>query len=127
MQARALRFWYFVQIFVRPQRYTYGFTEKHDSFTLCSFPESYRKDLNILGTLSGRDGDKLSKTKLTIKRSTKIAAPAYEEASLILECQKIYKQNMDSDGFQDFSIQGNYPENDYHKIYFGEIVAALKK
>jgi len=116
-----------VQIFVRPQRFTYGFTEKHESFTLCSFPNQYKKALNILGTISGRDGDKLSKTNLTVKPSTKISAPSYAEASLILECRKIYKQNMDPQGFQDSSIQNHYPENDFHVIYFGEILAALRK
>ncbi len=114
-----------VQIFVRPQRYTYGFTEEFDSFTLCAFPAEYRKDLNILGTKSGRDGDKLSKTSLTSKPSTKVSAPSYQEASLILECRKIYKQDMDPQGFMDNTIQDHYPANDYHRIYFGEILAAF--
>ncbi len=114
-----------VQIFVRPQRYTYGFIEENESFTLCSFPDHYRKALNILGSISGRDGDKLSKTNLTIKPSTKISAPSYEEASLILECRKIYRQKMDPVGFLDDSIKDHYPVNDYHVIYFGEILAAF--
>ena len=31
----------FVQVVVRPTRYTYGFINNHDTFTLCSFPEEY--------------------------------------------------------------------------------------
>jgi flavin reductase (DIM6/NTAB) family NADH-FMN oxidoreductase RutF len=115
----------FAQIVVRPQRYTFEFMEKSDSFTLCSFSEKYRPALQLLGSKSGRHGDKLSLTDLTIRKSSKIFAPAYNEASLILECRKIYFQDLDPKGFLDESIQDNYPINDYHRIYYGEIVAAL--
>jgi len=99
--------------------------QQSDSFTLCAFPEEHRKDLQILGTLSGRDGDKLSKTQLTLRESKKIPAPPYQEASLILECRKIYSQDMDPGGFLDTTIQDLYPGNDYHRIYYGEILAAF--
>jgi flavin reductase (DIM6/NTAB) family NADH-FMN oxidoreductase RutF len=116
----------FVQIVVRPQRHTYKYTEQSDSFTLCAFPEKHRDDLQTLGTTSGRDGDKLAKTGLTLKKSTEVSAPCYNEASLILECRKMYFQDMDPVGFVDSSVQSNYPDNDYHRIYFGEVVAAFQ-
>ena len=115
----------FVQVVVRPQRHTYGFMEKSDSFTLCAFPEKYRDVLQTMGTISGRDGDKVSKTSLTLKPSTKVAAPAYEQADLILECRKMYFRDMDPAGFLDEGIQKNYPGRDYHRVYFGEIVAGF--
>lgn len=115
----------FAQIVVRPQRYTYQFLEKSDSFTLCAFPEEYRKDLNILGSISGRDGDKLKKTNLSVRKSSKVSAPSYNEASLILECRKIYIQDIDPKGFIDPDIQSNYGNNDYHRVYFGEILGAF--
>jgi len=115
----------FVQIVVRPQRHTYKFLEKSDTFTLCAFPEKYRQALQTLGTLSGRDGDKLKKTPLTLKKSVKVPAPSYNEASLILECSKIYFQDIDPNGFIDTGIQDNYTQNDYHRVYFGEILAAF--
>ena len=99
--------------------------EKNDTFTLCGFPETYRPALQILGSKSGRYGDKLSLTDLTLKKSTKISAPAYNEASLILECRKIYYQDLDPKGFLDKGIQDNYPINDYHRVYYGEILAAF--
>ncbi|MFA6091885.1 MAG: flavin reductase [Elusimicrobiota bacterium] len=114
----------FVQIVVRPQRHTRKYLEQSDSFTLCAFPEKHRKDLETLGTLSGKDGDKLSKTSLTLKASKKVAAPSYNEASFILECRKMYRQDMDPAGFIDKSIQANYAAKDYHRIYFGEILSA---
>ena len=116
----------FAQIFVRPQRHTFNYTEKYETFTLCSFPEKYRDSMQTLGTISGRNTDKLSMTDLTIKKSTKIAAPGYNEASLIIECKKIYSQDMDPKGFLNKNIQKNYPINDYHRIYYGEILAVFK-
>jgi len=117
----------FAQIVVRPQRHTRKYIERSDSFTLCAFPEKYRKDLQTLGTLSGRDGDKLAKTGLTLKASKRVAAPSYNEAKLILECRKIYYQDMDPRGFIDKTIQDNYTANDYHRIYFGEILSVFCK
>lgn len=115
----------FAQIVVRPQRHTFKFMEESDSFTLCAFPEQYRKALQTLGTLSGRDSDKLLKTDLTLKKSLTVAAPAYNEANLILECKKVYSQDMDPSCFLDKTIHDKYPEKDYHRIYFGEILAAF--
>ena len=113
----------FAQIVVRPQRYTRKYIERSDSFTLCAFPEKCRPDLQALGTLSGRDGAKLSKTALTLKASRQVAAPSYNEANLILECRKIYHQDMDPRGFEDKTVEKNYAAKDYHRIYFGEILS----
>ena len=115
----------FAQVVVRPQRHTHIYMEKSDSFTLCAFPEKYRKDLNTLGTISGRDGDKLSKTDLTLMSSSKVSSPSYHEASLILECRKIFKQDIIPEGFIDKTIQNHYPAKDYHSVYFGEILTAF--
>ena len=69
----------------------------------------------------------LGDAKDTFRPSTKISAPAYEEATFILECQKIYFQDMDPKGFLDSEIQQNYPQKDYHRVYFGEILTAFVK
>ncbi len=115
----------FAQIVVRPQRHTYRYMEKYDTFTLCAFPPRYHNDLKILGTLSGKDGNKIDKTSLTIKQSLTVEAPSYNEANLILECKKIYFQDMNPAGFLDGTIVNNYPKKDFHRIYFGEILKAL--
>jgi flavin reductase (DIM6/NTAB) family NADH-FMN oxidoreductase RutF len=116
----------FAQVVVRPTRYTYEFMEKYDSFTLTAFPADYKKALQLLGSKSGRDGDKIAESGLTPIASQKIAAPVFEEAHLILECQKIYWQDFDPSNFIDPGIEKNYPKKDYHRIYFGEIVTILQ-
>ena len=115
----------FAQIVVRPQRYTMQYLERSECFTLCAFSEEHHKDLLHLGTVSGRDSDKLADTQLTLKESSSILSPGYNEASLILECRKMYAQNMDPDCFITDLASKVYPEKDYHRIYFGEIVKAF--
>jgi len=115
----------FAQVVVRPHRYTYGFLERYDTFTLCAFPERYRKALNLLGSKSGRHGDKIAEAGLTPIASTQVAAPSFAEAGLILECRKIYWADLDPTHFLDPTIEKNYPQRDYHRIYFGEILAIL--
>ena len=114
----------FAQVVVRPTRHTYAFCERHDSFTLCAFPEEQRPALSLVGTRSGRDIDKVAQSGLTPIASELVAAPGYAEAELILECRKIYWQDMEPAHFLDPELENRYPQRDYHRIYFGEIVAA---
>jgi len=113
----------FVQVVVRPTRYTYGFMEQYESFTLCAFPKAYRQALQILGTRSGRDGDKIAEAGLTPIASTQVPAPGFDEADLIVECRKMYWQDMDPSHILDPTIEKHYVKKDYHRIYFGEVVA----
>lgn len=113
----------FVQVVVRPQRYTYQFIEKFPTFTVCAFPKRYRAALNILGTKSGRDGDKIAEAGLTLKSSQVVAAPCFTEAELIIECQKMYRDEFNPDRFLDSGIDLHYPLHDYHRFYYGQIMA----
>jgi len=113
----------FAQVVVRPIRYTYQFMERYDTFTLCAFPKDCRDALQLLGTKSGRDGDKIAEAGLTPIASTRIAAPGFAEAELIIECRKIYWDDLDPARFLDPRIERHYPQKAYHRIYFGQIVA----
>lgn len=110
-------------VFVRPSRHTYGFMERNDSFTLCAFPEDYRKALQVCGTMSGRSGDKLSMAGLTPMAATTVAAPCYAEANLVVECRKIYFDDLKPSHFLSPEIETNYGGRDYHRCYIGEILA----
>lgn len=112
----------FVQVVVRPTRYTFEFMNQYDQFTVCAFPESRKDALQVMGSRSGRDCDKISEAGLTPVPSGKVASPAYEEAELVIECRKIYFDDMTPQGFVDPEIERNYPKKDYHGIYFGEVL-----
>ncbi len=113
----------FAQVVVRPTRYTHEFMERYPTFTVCAFGKEFHGDLQLLGTHSGRDDDKLKMTKLTPAASVKVAAPGYAEAELILECQKIYSDIFKPENFIDKTINAKYPLKDYHTVYFGMIEA----
>jgi flavin reductase (DIM6/NTAB) family NADH-FMN oxidoreductase RutF len=113
----------FVQVVVRPVRYTFEFIEAYDTFTLCAFPRQYHAALSMLGTKSGRDSDKITEARLTPMAARCAQAPAYSEAHTVIECRKIYWQDMDPTHFLDPKIDRNYPQKDYHRIYYGEIIA----
>jgi len=107
-------------VVVRPGRYTFEFIEKYEDFTLSAFDSRYRKDLTLLGSKSGRDGDKISETNLNVIPSNIVASPSFKEAELIIECKKIYWDDLKPEHFINPLIDNNYPKKDYHRIYYGE-------
>lgn len=107
---------------IRPNRYTYEFMEAADVFTLSFFEEKYREALKYCGSNSGRDVDKAKATGLTPVRGVLEGTTCFDEAKLVLECRKIYFQDIDPGHFLDPAIENNYPNRDYHRMYIGEIM-----
>lgn len=113
----------FFQVLVRPTRHTMQFMESGDSFTLSILPPELLPALNYLGSTSGRDGDKITASGLHATASSVVAAPSFAEAELVVECRTMYWQDLDPAHFLDPAIEENYPRKDYHRIYFGQILA----
>lgn len=112
--------------YVRPRRYTFGFMENGDRYSLCFFDESHREALNLCGRTSGRDTDKDKAAGLTCAFYQGV--PYYEEASMVLICRKLYSQFLSKEGFEDPALYSkNYPIDDLHKMYIGEITDVLVK
>lgn len=113
-----------VTTYIRPQRYTKKFVDENDIFTVSFYNPEYRKALNICGTLSGRDCDKVAEAGLTplfIDGTT-----AFEEANMIFVCRKLYCDSMPAENFLDKeNDQKWYPNKDYHTMYVSEIVKVL--
>lgn len=113
-------------IVVRPQRYTREFIEEQEEFSLSFFLNGYREELSLCGKKSGREIDKAAACGLT--PTFDYGAPVFEQADIALVCRKLYVQDMQSDCFIDKAVDAAmYPGKDYHRIYVGEIVKALKK
>jgi flavin reductase (DIM6/NTAB) family NADH-FMN oxidoreductase RutF len=113
--------------FVRPQRYTYQFIEKSDHFTLCFLEDQYKEALNLCGSISGRNVNKTAATGLTPMETT-LGSIYFEQARIVLECHKIYADNLKPDNFLVKDIINEvYSKSDFHKFYIGEIISCLKK
>ena len=102
--------------YIRPQRYTKEFVDREDYFTLAFFGEESRKALQLCGSRSGRDIDKVKECGFTV-----------QAAELVLVCRKRFAQPMDPDNIPQEIKTKWYPEKDYHTLYIGEIVEVLVK
>jgi flavin reductase (DIM6/NTAB) family NADH-FMN oxidoreductase RutF len=114
-----------IDAYVVPSRYTFGFMEECDWFTVSFFPPEYREDLQILGTLSGRDGDKVAKTKLTpmpVEHGV-----SFEQADTTLICRKLYEQPLDPAAIPAEIMASTYANMGTHTLFMGEITKALVK
>lgn len=109
---------------VRPQRYTYEFMEKYDTFSVCLMDGEYKEDMAFCGSKSGRDYNKAAETGFTVE--FRDGTPYVPQAKYVLICRKRYadsikEENFTTDGFGEMF----YPDGDFHKLFFGEITEAL--
>lgn len=110
---------------VRPQRYTFPLIERSSVYSLTFFDTAHRDVLDFCGSHSGRDVDKVAATGLTpVVDDT--GAIYFDEARLVIECRKLYAQDLQETGFVDPQIvDQNYPTRDFHRMYVGEVVRML--
>lgn len=115
-------------VYVRPERYTYEFTEKHDYFTVSVMPLEAKQTMAFCGSKSGRDVDKIKECGLTLCYG-KEDAPFFDEAELVLVCKKIYMQDLEPNGvLEDEKILSFYGENGgWHRMYVGRVEEAYLK
>ncbi len=114
--------------YIRPQRYTKEFVDANETFTISFYGEEYKKALNICGTISGRDEDKVKKAGLTPYFVDDTVA--FGEANIILVCKKLYETVLEPEGFIEDAKELDekwYPQKDYHTMYISEIVKVLVK
>lgn len=114
-------------VLVRNERHTFQFMENSKYFTLTFYEEKYRPQLKMFGTKSGRDTDKVKESGFTVVDTG--FGMAYMEASLIICCKKIYGAKMaEENAIPELSKEWYFNgSKDYHKLYFGEIMAVWKK
>ncbi len=111
-------------VYLRPQRYTKEFVDAHDTFSLNFFGSGFRDEFTYLGSVSGRDEDKIAKVGLTTAFAD--GTPYFEEASMVLVCRKAYAQTFEESCFIDKNaLVECYPDNDLHTLYIGYIEQVL--
>lgn len=116
-----------VTVYVSTDRYTYKFLEDNEYFTVTAFPEQFRDKLQYIGSVSGRDEDKVKGSGLT-PEFTKLGNPIYKEANLAIECKKIYAEQLKKE-LMPLEQRQWYDEKKLgvHMMYIGEIVNVWKK
>lgn len=115
-----------VTVYVHPKRYTHEFMLREDWFTVQLFGPEHKPDLGILGSRSGRDGDKVALTSLTPKPLEH--GMTFEEATTTLVCRKIYTHRMDLAAVPPEVVnrlRGGLYDQEAHTVFVGEIVEVL--
>lgn len=76
--------------------------------------------LNMCGTESGRNIDKVKEADLTVEHFNSV--PYFKEARLVFICKKIFSQKMEKSGFmEEEPFNKNYTTGDLHQLYIAEI------
>ncbi|MCD7735653.1 MAG: flavin reductase [Lachnospiraceae bacterium] len=111
---------------IRPQRFTKEFIDSSDTLSISVLPDGYKKEYGYLGSVSGRDEDKIAKVGLTVVQDG--STPYFEEARIALVCRKLFAQPYDPEAFIDKQVDAScYPQKDYHTLYICEIEKVLVK
>lgn len=106
--------------FINPTRYTIGFMEANDTYTLSFYTETYRDALNYCGSHSGRDGNKVQASGLT-PITTPSGSQAFSEAWMIIECRKMVEQQFTPEAILDPAAKAQWGKEP-HKMFIGEII-----
>ncbi len=111
-------------IVIRPQRFTKEFIDNSEQFSLSFLDGSFKKQLGYLGTVSGRDEDKIGKAELTVSYDNDV--PYFDEAKTVIICKKLYAQEYKPECFIDAELDSKfYPGSDHHTLYISEIQKIL--
>ena len=114
-------------VLVRPSRHTYKLIEEAGDFTVNIVPPELKDVVTYCGTVSGRDHDKLKEKGLTVIPSEKVKTPIIKECILHFECRVVYKSDLIPSELEKAIIPASYPEGDFHRTYFGEILACQRE
>ncbi len=109
-------------VLVRPSRYTYGCVEQVPEFTVNVPTPDMKEMVKYCGTRSGRDVDKFKELGLTALKSAMVEPPLIGECAIHYECRVVHSNDVLPDELARQIITGCYPQGDFHRVYFGEIL-----
>jgi flavin reductase (DIM6/NTAB) family NADH-FMN oxidoreductase RutF len=110
-------------VLVRPSRYTFGCLEATGDFTVNVQAADRRDIVDLCGTTSGRDRDKMFELGLTPLPSRQITSAGIADCPLVFECRVVHKNDVLPPELSDDITTEYYPKGDVHRVYFGQILA----
>jgi flavin reductase (DIM6/NTAB) family NADH-FMN oxidoreductase RutF len=111
-------------VLVRPSRYTYGRLEQVSDFTVNVPPRELAAGVSHCGTVSGRNHDKFQEAQLTPVPGREVRSPIIKECVVHYECRTLHRNDLAPEALAQAVGEEFYPSGDFHRVYFGEIVAA---
>ena len=113
-----------VTVYVRTGRHTYPYMEKGDTFTVSFYPEEQRKRLAVLGTMSGREMDKMHDSGLTVAETD--GCVTFEEAQTTLVCKKLFSQLLPKERIPEEIVKECYSDDAEHVMFIGEVTRIIR-
>ena len=116
-----------LMVMVRPSRHTYDLLNRAGRFTV-SIPRAgeLHDALVFAGTQSGRDVDKFSGHGITAIPAQMPDGFVVAECPLHIECVVVNTEDMLPETVNPDVVQYAYPQNDLHRLYFGEIIGCYE-
>ena len=111
-------------ILVRPSRFTFEFLEEVPDFTVNVGPRELASAVGFCGTVSGRDEDKFAIQGLTPTPSRTVQSPIIQECVIHYECKIVHHNDLIPDNLTGTIAADCYPLGDFHRLYYGEILAS---
>ena len=111
-------------VLVRPSRFTYQLIEESGEFTV-NVPGADLVDaVAYCGSYSGRNEDKLAKLGLAVVAGREVGCGVVEACPIIYECKVIGKTDLVPELLSERVKSTAYPQGDYHRLYFGQVLTA---
>jgi flavin reductase (DIM6/NTAB) family NADH-FMN oxidoreductase RutF len=110
-------------VLVRPSRHSYARLEEAGDFTVNVPPPELAEAVAYCGTVSGKDHDKFLEKRLTASPSRHVRPPIIQECIVHYECRTLHRSDLASDALAQAVRDEFYAQGNYHRVYFGEIVA----
>ena len=76
------------------------------------------------GTHSGQNEDKLAKLSLVIVPAQQVSSGIINACPINYECKVIGSSDIVPEMLSDTVKSEYYPQGDYHRVYFGQVLAA---
>jgi flavin reductase (DIM6/NTAB) family NADH-FMN oxidoreductase RutF len=109
-------------VLVRPSRFTYRRVDESGEFTVNIPYPSMSETVLYCGTVSGRNNDKFKEKSLTPIPSKTVSSPLIAQCAIHYECKTVHKNDIASGTFPDSINDEFYPENDFHRVFYGRIL-----
>lgn len=108
-----------VTVYIRQSRYTREFVDSQEYFTISLF-DGCKKELGLLGSRSGRDGDKIAEAGFVLELVD--GQPTFAQSKCVLICKKMYQDDIPMEAMPEDVREKWYKDGDFHTMYIAEIV-----
>ncbi|MGC8794689.1 MAG: flavin reductase family protein [Bryobacteraceae bacterium] len=110
-------------VLVRPSRFSFSRLEENPDFTVNVPPRELAAAAAHCGKVSGREHDKFREMNLTPAPARQVRSPIIQECVVHYECRTVHRNDLAPATLAQAIADEYYPRDDYHRIYFGEILA----